>query len=196
MKSKHAPDERRMRTACVRYAGPSAEPASLRQTEPHPNTGVVSKQTRIELETRPELLICAKVRPFWAHHDISTFPLHLSTWCLITDPATKLSTFELFADCQQKARSGLANYRDVDRGLGFHPATDQVWAWHLVQERQKLELGDYRLLQVLSRPRDLNTVLLFVSDDKKKSLRKGNSDDAVRLPLNDFSGLGATRKRC
>lgn len=181
-----------MQTVCVGGAGASAD--SLRRTA----TSVPSKQTRIEFETRSELLICAKVRPFWAHHDISTLPLHLSTWCLITDPATNFSTFELLAACQQKERSGLANYRDVDKGLGIHPAADQDWARRLVQERQKLELGDYTLLQVLSRPRDLMTVLLVVSNHKKKALlaelRKSDNNEAVRLPLSRFLRAGGSEK--
>jgi hypothetical protein len=131
------------------------------------------------------LLIQAKERALWARNrkDISRLPLHHSTLCLVTNLRTEASRFELLVTCQSKHTSGSATYSDVDKGLE-----------RLMADRQCLEAGDYKLLDVLSRPCGLVTVILAVLKQEKKSLlgkiRKDESTSPVRLPLTTFLRAG------
>jgi hypothetical protein len=142
------------------------------------------------------LLIQAKERALWARDrkDISRLPLHHSTLCLVTNLRTEASRFELLVTCQSKHTSGSATYSDIDKGLGIYPAADRNWIERLMADRQCLEAGDYKLLDVISRPCGLVTVSLAVLKQEKKSLlgkiRKDESTSPVRLPLTTFLRAG------
>jgi hypothetical protein len=135
-------------------------------------------------------LIQAKERALWARKrkDLLRLPLHRSTWCLVTDPETKASKFELLLTCQMKHMSKAAVYSEIDRGLGIHPAADREWIERLMFSNQSLEAGDYKLLGVPSRPSGLVTVLLSILNQEKKSLllEMRNSTKPANLPLTTF----------
>jgi hypothetical protein len=156
-------------------------------------------------------LIQAKERALWARKrkDLSRLPLHRSTWCLLTDPQTKASKFELLLTCQLNHASNSAVYSDIDRGLGIHPAADQEWVESLISNNLSLKTGDYKLLGVPSRPSGLVTVLLSILSQEKKALllktrnstrplttflTAGYDEDemtsSVRLPLTTFLEAG------
>jgi hypothetical protein len=147
-------------------------------------------------------LILAKERalPYRFLNDVSMLPLHHSTWCLVLDPRTRSSEFELLKACQDKSISGSAVYHHMDRGFGIHPEADRDMLNHLIRKKKKLKATDYRLFSVATRmigQRDYITVILIIQDPTMKktlaNMREQVSQDSsspVRWPFGAFKKVG------
>jgi hypothetical protein len=166
---------------------------------PDHNASTLQKQMNCQTGARSTWFILAKERAFWARHrqNISKLPLHRSTWCLVHDPRTGTSKFELLETCQEKSMSGSAVYKDIDRGLGIHPAADTTWMKRLIMDKQYLNSGDYKLLDVISRPcgqRDYITVILTILNAELKSrlagMRKNDRNSPLKTSFTIFMDAG------
>jgi hypothetical protein len=147
-------------------------------------------------------LILAKERalPYRFLNDVSMLPLHDSTWCLVLDPRTKSSEFELLKACQDKSMSGSAVYHHIDRGLGIHPEADRDMLNHLIRQKKKLTATDYELFSVATRmvgQRDHITVILVIQDPTMKktlaNMRRKHGQDSstpIRWPFSRFKKVG------
>ncbi|KAF2022468.1 hypothetical protein EK21DRAFT_95688 [Setomelanomma holmii] len=165
------------------------------------STSSLQKRDDCRAEDHTTWLIVAKERPLWARKrlDISRLPLHRSTWCLVINPNTNASRFELLITCQEKSMLGIETYRDIDCGLGIHPEADQKWMRSLIDQQTQLTSADYRVQTVACRPigqQDYITVLLDILNLKMKSLlmtmRKESgqgTDSLVRLSFSAFKSI-------
>jgi hypothetical protein len=166
----------------------------------------LQKENESHAKNSATWLIVAKERPLWARkrQNISRLPLHRSTWCLVINPRTNASRFELLTTCQKKSIAGTATYRDIDCGLGIHPVVDQKWMRHLVDQQTQLTSADYRLWGVASRSmgqRDNITVQLEVLNSDMKSVLMTMGKDAghensspVRWSFSAFTSVGGDKE--
>jgi hypothetical protein len=154
---------------------------------------------------RPSLHIIARLLTSSSHsrQAFADLPLRHNTLCIVLDPRTDKSRFELLCECQEKSKSGSVIYEDFDWGKGVHPEADKIWMEKLIRKGQ-WSSKIYNTHDVISRAvgeRDYTTVFLRVIDKEKETLlnkirRKSGywSDELVRVSFTNFLKAGGDER--